>query len=174
MKILLHICCGPCAVYPLKNELKDYTEVCGFFYNPNIHPYQEYLKRLEAVNFLAEEIKIKMFYKDEYEMREFLSHIANNVDNRCQYCYSSRLEATAIEARYRRFDAFSSSLLYSKYQEHELIKTIGESMGEIHGVPFLYRDFRAGWKKGIELSKEMGLYRQQYCGCIYSEEERYK
>ena len=92
---------------------------------------------------------------------------------RCSYCYFSRLEATAQAAKENDFDYFSSSLLYSKYQDHEMIKRIGMGLAEKYGVPFYYDDFRIGWKEGIKESKEMGLYRQQYCGCIFSEKERY-
>ncbi|MBI5047340.1 MAG: epoxyqueuosine reductase QueH [Deltaproteobacteria bacterium] len=173
MKLLVHICCGPCAIYPLKKILDGKIEVWGFFFNPNIHPYTEYQKRLEAVKILAEKMDVKMIYRDEYNLEEFLKNTISNIDARCGYCYSSRLEATAIAARENSFDYFSSSLLYSKYQDHELIRGIGKGIGERFGISFYYDDFRIGWKEGIQNSKDMGLYRQQYCGCIFSEKERY-
>jgi predicted adenine nucleotide alpha hydrolase (AANH) superfamily ATPase len=173
MKLLTHICCGPCAIYPLKKVLDGRMAVWGFFYNPNIHPYTEYQKRLEAVKILANKMDIKMVYRDEYNLEEFLKNTVSNIDNRCGYCYSSRLEATAQAAKEHNFDYFSSSLLYSKYQDHEMIKRIGMGLTEKYGVPFYYDDFRIGWKEGIKESKDMGLYRQQYCGCIFSEKERY-
>ncbi len=173
MKLLVHICCGPCAIYPLKKVLEGKIEVCGFFYNPNIHPYTEYRKRLDAVKILAEKMDLRIIYNDEYSMEEFIRNTINNVSARCVYCYTSRLEATAKAAVKNGFDFFSSSLLYSRYQDHEQIKHIGLGMAEKFGVHFYYNDFRIGWKEGIRESKRMSLYRQQYCGCIFSEKERY-
>ncbi|MEK6539659.1 MAG: epoxyqueuosine reductase QueH [Deltaproteobacteria bacterium] len=173
MKLLVHICCGPCAVYPLKKNLEGKMDIWGFFYNHNIHPYTEYQKRLQAVKILADKMNIRMIYRDEYNLEEFLKNTINNIDARCGYCYSSRLEATAKTAKENGFDYFSSSLLYSKYQNHDEIKRIGLNLAERYGVKFYYDDFRIGWKEGIKESKDMGLYRQQYCGCIFSEKERY-
>ncbi len=179
MKLLVHICCGPCAIYPLKKILNGKIDVWGFFYNPNIHPYTEYKKRLEAVKILAQNMDVRMLYRDEYNLEEFLRNTVGTdfksvpKNARCRYCYSSRLEATAKTAKENNFDYFSSSLLYSKYQDHEMIKRIGLSMADKYGISFYYEDFRIGWKEGIKDSKVMGLYRQQYCGCIYSEKERY-
>jgi len=179
MKLLVHICCGPCAVYPLKKNLEGKMDIWGFFYNPNIHPYTEYQKRLQAVKILADKMNIRMIYRDEYNLEEFLRNTVGTdfksvpKYERCNYCYSSRLEATAQAAKENDFDCFSSSLLYSKYQEHETIKKIGFTLADKYGVKFYYDDFRTGWKEGVKESKEMGLYRQQYCGCIFSEKERY-
>ena len=179
MKLLTHICCGPCAIYPLKKILDGKIEVWGFFFNPNIHPYTEYQKRLEAVKILAEKMDVKMIYRDEYDLEEFLRNTLGTDSKsvpksaRCGYCYSSRLEATAQAAKENHFDYFSSSLLYSKYQDHDEIKKIGLELADKYGVKFYYDDFRIGWKEGIKESKEMGLYRQQYCVCIFSEKERY-
>lgn len=173
MKLLVHICCGPCSIYPLRQVVGDRMEVWGFFYNPNIHPYTEYCKRLEAVRVLAEKMDLKVIYRDEYDLEGFIRNTINDVDGRCRYCYMSRLEATAEAARKEGFDYFSSSLLYSRYQDHDSVKRMGRSIGKKIGVDFLYEDFRAGWRDGIRESKEMGLYRQQYCGCIFSEKERY-
>ncbi len=92
---------------------------------------------------------------------------------RCQYCYSVRLEATAQEAKEKKFDQFSTTLLQSTHQDHALIKETGERIGKEAGIPFYYEDFRQGWRKGLEVSKSFGLYRQEYCGCIYSEKERF-
>ena len=199
MKLLVHICCGPCAVYPLKKILEGRMDVWGFFYNPNIHPYTEYQKRLAAVKSLAEKMAIKMIFRDEYNLEEFLRNtigpetvtqgfsldnikpghktsfpgLSYNIKARCSYCYSSRLEATAKAAKENGFDYFSSSLLYSKYPNHDEIKNIGDRLTEKYGIPFYYDDFRIGWKQGNKESKEMELYRQKYCGCIFSEKDRY-
>lgn len=173
MNILLHICCGPCSIYPLERLVASSHTVSGFFYNHNIHPYQEYQRRLTAVREFAASKELMMIYRDEYNLEEFLSAVAQNPELRCCYCYFSRLDAAAQQAAELGFDAFTSSLLYSRYQNHEKIRTAGEKAGERHGVQFHYEDFRPGWQEGIRQSKAMGLYRQQYCGCIYSEKERY-
>lgn len=173
MNILLHICCGPCSIYPHQQLVESGHNVSGFFYNHNIHPYQEYQRRLQAVRDFASANGLNMVYRDEYALEEFLFAVARNPSQRCNYCYFSRLEAAAKEAAELGFNAFTSSLLYSRYQNHEMIRTTGEKAAQRHGVKFHYEDFRPGWQEGIRLSKEMGLYRQQYCGCIYSEKERY-
>lgn len=173
MKILLHICCAPCAIYPVKEMRSNGLEVTGFFFNHNIHPYTEYRKRLDTVGEYAEKIDLEVIYRDEYRLEDFLEAVAVTPGERCLYCYSSRLEAVAATAAELGFDAYSSSLLYSRYQKHDAIKELGERFGIKYGVSFHYDDYRRGWKEGIEISKKMGLYRQQYCGCIYSEKERY-
>jgi predicted adenine nucleotide alpha hydrolase (AANH) superfamily ATPase len=173
MKILLHICCANCATYPVEVLRKRGEEVVGFFFNPNIHPYQEYQKRLESLRRYAEETGLEMIYRDEYLLEDFLKHVSQDPERRCSYCYSLRLEATARVARERGFDQFSTTLLQSTHQNHSLIHETGDRMAREFGVPFYYEDFRPGWRRGVEVSKKMGLYRQQYCGCIYSEKERY-
>ncbi len=173
MKLLLHICCANCAIYPLERLKERGTEVTGFFFNPNIHPYQEYQKRLESLKQYSERVGLKMIYRDEYLLEEFLQNVSDRVGERCRFCYSTRLEATAQEAKRNGFDQFSTTLLQSTHQDHSLIKGTGDRISKEVGVPFYYEDFRQGWRKGVEVSKAMGLYRQQYCGCIYSEKERY-
>jgi len=173
MNILLHICCGPCALYPLQLLRGDGHQVTGFFYNHNIHPYQEYARRKEVVLEMAEKALLPLIIADEYDLEGFLANVAIEPEKRCGYCYASRLKRTAEAAVMNNFEAFSSSLLYSRYQRHEEIRATGEGLAKEHNVLFHYMDFRSGWQQGIRLSKEMGLYRQQYCGCIYSEKERY-
>lgn len=173
MNILLHICCGPCAVFPLRTLRAAGHEVTGFFYNHNIHPYQEYARRLDAVRELAEQETLPLIMRDEYDLEGFLANVASTPDKRCRYCYASRLHATAAMAAEQGFDAFSASLLYSRFQRHDEIRELGEQAAQEYGVKFYYEDFRPGWQEGIRLSKELGLYRQQYCGCVYSEKERY-
>ena len=173
MKILLHICCANCAIYPVEQIKEKRNEVVGYFFNPNIHPYQEYQKRLEALKKYSERVGLEMIYRDEYLLEEFLRNVSHRVKERCQYCYSVRLEATAREAKKNAFDRFSTTLLQSTHQDHALIKETGERIAREIGIPFYYEDFRQGWKKGVEVSKAMELYRQQYCGCIYSEKERF-
>ena len=173
MRILLHICCGPCALYPLRTLRAAGHDVTGLFYNPNIHPYQEYALRRDAVVRMAELESTPLLIRDDYDLEGFLANVAAAPEKRCTHCYASRLRATAQAAREHGFDAFTASLLYSRYQKHEEIRESGEQIGREFGVEFYYADFRPGWQEGIRLSKELGLYRQQYCGCIYSEKERY-
>ena len=173
MKILLHICCGPCALYPLRTLRAAGHEVTGFFFNPNIHPYQEYARRLEAVHDMASKEAFPLIVRNDYDLEGFLANVASAPEKRCSYCYVSRLKAAAETAVEHGFEAFSASLLYSRYQRHDEIRELGERTGRDFGVAFHYEDFRPGWQEGIRLSKELGLYRQQYCGCIYSEKERY-
>jgi len=173
MKILLHICCANCAIYPLERIKEKWDETVGYFFNPNIHPYQEYQKRLDTLKKYSEEVGLKVIYQDEYLLEEFLRNVSHRVEERCEYCYSIRLEATAREAKKNQFDQFSTTLLQSAHQNHTLIKETGERIAQEIGIPFYYEDFRPGWRKGVDVSKAMGLYRQQYCGCIYSEKERF-
>ncbi len=173
MKILLHTCCAPCAIYPIQALREDGLDVMGFFYRHNIHPFTECLKRQETLQTYARMIDLRVVYQEDYDLEGFLQNIAFRETDRCTYCYHARLSAAAHIARRGKFDSFSTTLLYSKFQKHDLVKAIGESIGKRVGIPFYYQDFRAGWKSGIEESKRLGLYRQQYCGCIYSEKERF-
>ena len=145
----------------------------GFFYKNNIHPYTECLHREETLRSYAEEIDLNVIYSDGYDLEGFLQHVAFRESERCTYCYHERLKSAAHIAKRGRFDYFSTTLLYSKFQQHGLIKTIGDAVAKSVGVPFYYHDFRKGWKEGIETSKRLNMYRQQYCGCIYSEKERF-
>lgn len=173
MKILLHTCCGPCSIYAVSRLRESNHEVMGFFYRYNIHPYQECLKRENTLKEYADSIDLKVIFQKDYQLEKFLQSIAFREDDRCRYCYHARLNATALVAKKGKFDAFTTTLLYSKFQNHELIRQTGEAMAKTHGVSFYYEDFREGWKLGIEESKAMNMYRQQYCGCIYSEKDRY-
>ena len=173
MKILLHTCCAPCTIYPLTALRNEGFDVSGFFFRNNIHPYTECLKRQEALESYSESMGLDVIYQEGYDLEGFLRNVAFREADRCTYCYHERLQSTALIAKRGKFDYFTSTLLYSKHQKHDLIKSIGESIGGSVGVPFFYRDFRKGWKEGIEASKRIGMYRQQYCGCIYSEKERF-
>ncbi len=173
MNVLLHVCCANCAIYPVKVLREQNHQVTGFFFNHNIHPYQEYRRRLETTRDYASRVELPMVFREEYLLEDFLGQVAQAPRTRCDYCYLSRLEETARTAAEQNFDAFSTSLLYSRYQQHDLIRRHGEELALRYGISFVYRDFRAGWREGIETSKAMELYRQQYCGCIYSEKERY-
>lgn len=173
MKTLLHVCCGPCSIYPVQALRTDGIDVMGFFYRHNIHPFTECLKRQQTLESYAAQIDLRLIIQDGYDLEGFIQNVAYREQNRCTYCYHDRLRSTALLAKRGKFDYFSTTLLYSKFQKHDIVKSIGESIANSVGVPFLYRDFRSGWKDGITESKRLEMYRQQYCGCIYSEKERY-
>ncbi|KJS29063.1 MAG: hypothetical protein VR64_21785 [Desulfatitalea sp. BRH_c12] len=173
MKLLLHICCGPCSIYPVRILREQRMALMGFFYRGNIHPYTECLKRQQTLTEYAARIDLKLIVDEAYDLEAFLRKAAFREHERCRFCYYERLRTTAMFARRGKFDAFSTTLLYSKYQKHDLIRSVGESVASEVGVAFHYQDFRIGWREGVTVSKELGMYRQQYCGCIYSEKERY-
>lgn len=173
MKILLHICCAPCAIYPLKTLRSQGLAVWGFFYKNNIHPYTECLKRQKTLESYSKIIDLKVIYQKGYDLEGFIQNVVFRESQRCSYCYHERLKATALLARRGKYDYFTTTLLYSKFQKHDQIKSIGDAVAKSVGIEFYYYDFREGWQEGIETSKELGMYRQQYCGCIYSEKERF-
>ena len=177
-KLLLHICCSPCLMYPYTVAAapppgNKFDKVIGYFYNPNIHPYSEYLRREESLKKFSEMVGFKVIYEKNYDMEEFIRNIVFREENRCYYCLGNRLEKTAALAKSSKFTHFSTTLLYSKHQNHDYIKEAGFNLQKKYGVNFYYEDFRQGYKEGINLSQEYGLYRQNYCGCIYSEKERF-
>ncbi len=174
LKILLHICCAPCAVYPYFRLRQTGLEPTGYFYNPNIHPYTEYQKRLDTVKDFSSRMGLDVFYRDGYDLDEFLARTVGTGIHRCEHCYRMRLDAAGAAAREQGFSAFTTSLLYSKYQKHDLIKGIAREAAADNSIEFYYEDFRDGWNEGIRESKALGLYRQRYCGCIFSERERYQ
>lgn len=171
-KILFHTCCAPCFIAPYIH-LKDEYNITALWLNHNIHPAQEYMKRRDTLKAFCEKENIKLIMKDEYDISIFLRNTVYREDNRCYSCYYERLKDTAYIAKKGNFDAFTTSLLYSKFQKHELIHSIAESIAKELGIKFYYQDFREYWKEGILLSKEHEMYRQQYCGCIFSEQDRY-
>jgi epoxyqueuosine reductase len=174
MKLLMHICCGPCACYSVKTLREEDHEVTGFWYNPNIHPLTEYRKRLAAMRKYAEAVELPVIERDDYDLEHWLRSVVFREGDRCRICYVIRLTAAAQEAKKGGFDGFTSTLLYSRYQKHDQIIETAEQVAADYGVRFFYKDLRPGWQEGIELSKKMELYRQQYCGCILSEKERYE
>jgi predicted adenine nucleotide alpha hydrolase (AANH) superfamily ATPase len=147
--------------------------ITGFWFNPNIHPFTEYSNRLGALKKLESLWGLNVYYRDSYDLKEFLRNVAGKEDARCSYCYMTRLEATAQKARETNADAFTTSLLVSPYQKFDVIGEIGKSLQEKYAVEFLFEDFREEFSQGRTMAKKLGLYRQKYCGCIYSEMERF-
>ncbi len=174
MKLLLHICCAPCANRPIDILRTDGMEVTGFWYNPNIHPFTEYRARRDCLRTYAQEIELPIIEQDEYALRPFIRAVAEDIDHRCVKCYEMRLYAAARQAKEGGFDGFTSSLFISPYQNHELLREVAERAGAEYGVPFLYRDFRPYFREGQAFAREHGFYMQKYCGCVFSEEERYR
>jgi epoxyqueuosine reductase len=173
MRLLLHTCCGPCLLYPLEQICAQGHDVTGYFYNPNIHPYTEFRRRLNSLADLAESDQIKLIVERDYDLDIYLKNVVHNEKNRCAICYDLRLQRTVQYALDHGFDGFSTTLLYSRYQKHSLIADMGKALSQQYGIPFIYADFREGWQLGIDKAIEKKLYRQPYCGCIYSEQERY-
>ena len=174
MRILLHQCCGPCSVYPVKILQEQGHSIMGYWYNPNIHPVVEFYKRLETLKIFNDSKEIKTIIDETYGLTEFVRMAAFRETERCRFCYQMRIEKAAQIASRGNFDAFSTTLMYSKWQDHDLMKEYCELAAKKYKVAFHYEDYREGWQEGINISKELEMYRQQYCGCIYSEEERYK
>lgn len=173
LKLLLHTCCAPCLIAPYQKLTESGTQVTAFWFNLNIHPYTEYKQRLESLREFSRSEAFELIERDVYGIDEFIRNTAADIENRCEYCYRHRLEATAITAKELGFEAFSSTLLYSRYQNHELIRSIADEMAKHYQISFYYEDFRELWTEGITLSKAKAMYRQKYCGCIFSERDRY-
>lgn len=173
MKILLHVCCGPCTIYPLQLMREEGHAVEGYFFNPNIHPYREFGRRIQALQDFARRVRFPVTIDDNYGLTDFLRRVVFHEQSRCATCYDLRLEQAARKAAEVGAEAFTTTLLYSRYQNHALIKEKGEGFAAQYGIAFHYDDFRRGWQEGVDQSIAMGLYRQPYCGCVYSEQERY-
>ena len=173
MPTLLHICCAPCSVACVKTLREEGMEPVGFWYNPNIHPFLEYKARRDTLRQYARDVGLELREEDFYGLRQFTAAVAHDSDNRCGYCYSCRMEVTARYAAEHGFDRFSTTLLVSPYQNRELLCAAGTGMGEKYGVEFVPYDFRPRFKEGQEEARALGLYMQKYCGCVYSEEDRF-
>lgn len=173
--ILLHACCANCACFPYEFLKENSFDVTAFWFNPNIHPYIEYRKRMDAMDIFAANRGARVLYGEEYSVASFLRAMAggHEIPGRCSKCWEMRLSETAVTAKKMNIGVFTTTLLYSTRQDHEAIREIGNRIAAKNGLEFYYSDFRKGWQKGIELSRGLGLYRQNYCGCIFSEEERY-
>ena len=173
MNTLLHICCAPCANQCIEVLRTDGFETTGFWYNPNIHPFTEYRARRNCLREYAQEIGLPLIEKNDYALRPFVREVAGDIANRCVKCYEMRLFETAKAAKENGFDSFTSSLFISPYQNHELMRDVAERAAAEYGVEFLYRDFREVFKAGQAFAREHEFYMQKYCGCVFSEEERY-
>lgn len=175
--LLLHVCCGPCAIMPITRLLDEGFAVTAWFMNPNVQPLAEYLRRREAAGECAARLGVDILYADEtWDIAAWLRAVAgrDEAPARCAYCCESRVEAAFAKAASLGFAWVSTSLLYSRYQPHEVIAAAGRRLAAPSGPGFVYHDFRTDWQAGIDRSKDWGLYRQPYCGCVYSEADRYR
>ena len=173
MQLLLHACCGPCACFPTKVLSEQGMDFTLLYYNPNIHPYKEFKHRLSALRELAEKQNYRLIIDKTYPLEECVKGMLEEPVVRCTFCYRMRLRYTAKYAADHGFTAFSTTLLYSPYQKHELIVQAAEAAAEEFGVDFYYQDWRPHYKEGVDISLALGLYRQPYCGCVFSERDRY-
>ena len=171
--VLLHACCAHCAAYTINHWREQGYNISAFWYNPNIHPYTEHERRLEAMKALTTQSKVPLIVSERYEIIDYFRQVVGHESERCQHCFRLRLSRTARVARERHFDAFTTTLLISPYQKHDLIREIGADIAGETGVEFLYADLRKRYSDSRHLTKPLDLYRQQYCGCVYSEWERY-
>ena len=172
-RLLLHTCCAPCSVHCIDLLRGEGIEPVSFWFNPNIHPYQEYKARRDALREYASSIDLELIIREDYGLRDFVRAVAPDIDHRCKHCYTIRMEETARFAAENGFTHFSTTLLVSPYQDHAGICAAAEEFARQYGVQFLYRDFRPGFREGQCKAREVGIYMQKYCGCIFSEEDRY-
>jgi epoxyqueuosine reductase len=172
MRLLLHTCCGPCmsGVYPVLSS--ENINITGYFYNPNIHPSEEFSKRIAALKDYTKAKNIGLVIDESYGQDLFDKEVIGQAGDRCENCYKLRLGETAKYASKNGFDSFSTTILISPYQKHDKVRQIGEEMAKDYGIIFYYRDFRPYYKDSVIASKQMGLYRQKHCGCYKSLEER--
>ena len=172
MSLLLHACCGPCAMYPVDYLLKENRELDLYWFNPNIHPEFEWNRRLENLRIVANHYNVKLYEEGDcqqayWESKSYLEEYGS----RCRMCYDVRLDNIARYAAEHGYEAFSTTLLVSPYQQHDVICEVAKDKAIKYGVDFEYYDFRPGFREGQNMAREIELYRQKYCGCIFSLDE---
>lgn len=174
-KVLMHTCCAPCSVSCIEILEEMDCDFDLFWYNPNIHPYMEYKRRLDTLIEYSNMLNINLHIKDEYNLEEFIKKQIINLEDRCaRVCYNIRLEETAKYASKNGFGIYTTTLLVSPYQNREEIIRLGNEFGEKYGVEFIAPMFSDRFWEGQRKARELGIYMQKYCGCIFSEAERYK
>ncbi|HOZ54936.1 MAG TPA: epoxyqueuosine reductase QueH [Clostridia bacterium] len=174
MKLLMHTCCAPCSINCINVLREEGIEPTLYWYNPNIHPYIEYKNRKESLAKYSKIENVETIFEEEYGLKDFCKNVINNLENRCvDYCYRVRLEKTAQYAKANGYDAITTTLFVSPYQNHQEIKKILEEIAKKYSLKPIYRDFRPGFRIGQNKARELELYMQKYCGCIFSEEDRY-
>jgi predicted adenine nucleotide alpha hydrolase (AANH) superfamily ATPase len=171
--LLVHTCCGPCATGCFEHWRQEGFQVTSFWYNPNIHPFSEHQRRLQTLQYFFKRNNTPLIVSDGYDVISYFRAVVGHENERCQYCFRLRLTATASAAKERGFEAFTTTLLISPYQNQELLKQIGEEIAQREGLRFISEDMRPCYGDSRRISQELDLYRQKYCGCIYSEWERF-
>ena len=175
MKLLMHTCCAPCSIYCIETLRSEGIEPTLYWFNPNIHPYMEYKSRRDCLKEYAKNININAIFEENYGLDEFCREAVKDLKSRCtNYCYPVRIKKTFEYAKENGYDAVTTTLLYSIYQNHDFIKELMEKYSKEYNIEFLYRDFRIGFWEGHQKAHDLGLYMQKYCGCIFSEEDRYR
>ena len=168
-KLLVHICCCHCAAFTLRHFAEKFA-VDAFWYNPNIAPNDEYNMRLAAMRSYASACKIPLIEDDEHDYNDYISR-QYKASERCEYCLHYRLSAAARYAKSNGYDAFSTSLLISPHQKHNLLKSAGQQVSLEIGLPFVYEDLRKHYSKSRAITRSLELYVQRYCGCLLSKNE---
>ncbi|MFC2069513.1 epoxyqueuosine reductase QueH, partial [Chloroflexota bacterium] len=171
--VLVHVCCAHCAAYTITYWWQQGYEVSTLWYNPNIHPYLEHQQRLEAMQSIAQIIQSPLLITEKYDIANYFRQVTGHDTHRCQYCFRIRLLKTAETAQELSFNAFTTTLLISPQQKHELLLETGKQLSKDKGIEFLYVDLRTHYSDSCHITKPFNLYRQQYCGCVYSKRERY-
>ena len=171
----MHTCCAPCSVMCIETLRQEGIEPVLYWYNPNIHPATEYKMRKNTLVEYAKSIDVKLLINNEYGLRRFITELEGDFSapHRCGKCYDLRLTETARFAAENGFTHFTSTLFVSPYQNHDLMAEVVQRAARENGVEFLHRDFRPYFREGQDKAREMGLYMQKFCGCIFSEEDRY-
>ena len=168
MKLLVHACCGPCVTYIADSfNKRDSIEYKCLYFNPNIHPLEEHLRRKEALGQIASNLDFEVEYDDMF-LQERWEQWTGTMDERCDMCYSIRMRETAKRAKEQGYDGFTTSLLISPYQAHDRIRRIAEEAAKESGVEFYYEDFRPHFREGQRMARGFQVYMQKYCGCICS------
>lgn len=167
--LLLHLCCGPCGEYPLEALREEgFMSIQGYFFNPNIQPEKELARRLDSVLRFAELHDLDILTDDRCDEAVWRAFKSNEKAKHCLYCYALRMNEAARKASELGCKAFTSSLFVSPWQNHEAMRQAAYRAAERYGVEFLDRDFRDGYRQGQDMARADGLYRQRFCGCIYS------
>ncbi|MBI4334028.1 MAG: epoxyqueuosine reductase QueH [Chloroflexi bacterium] len=173
--VLIHACCAPCATYTVEHFRKERHELAGYWFNPNIHPLSEHALRLQTLIDFARDVGMPLEMTPDYKIEDYFQAVAGHEgqEARCRYCYLLRLGQAAGFAREKGFDAFTTTLLISPYQKHDVLKQTGEEIQAKVGIRFLYEDLRPGYHESRKMARELNFYRQRYCGCIFSHAERF-
>lgn len=172
--LLVHACCAPCATASVGKLISEVESPYMLFFNPNIHPYLEFESRLDSFRAYLEVTGLQGEVNTAYGLERFINGLVDiSKPARCLYCYLLRFEEAAKRAKELGIGRFTTTLTISPYQDHDLIKLVGKEAGDKFGVEFVYWDFRSEYRKSRQLSKDAGYYMQKYCGCVFSEADRY-